>query len=360
MPPIRVKKFLTACKKYEKMDIKDLENEDKLKRKPLIGFGYKKKLIKDRVETSNSIDDKYILLHDKQVKDDMKNFINSKKGAQINDKDLYCIHSFLKDEEEGLRSNVELDIRIKTPCSVLLSGKSKCGKTTLLIDILSQWRNYTDDEDGKYFRNIYWFYGTESPEDFYKMNNIVNSYNLKLPEDSMSFKSKITFVKGDLTDTLVLDKINSIPHYSIVILDDMMNEMTRREDVSNILTREAHHKNWCVFMLWQYLHPEGRFARQLVNQVDYKFIFQDPARSDQLRAVINQMYPGQTGEARTIFNTCQRYFSESKEGEYPYVRICARPNVDNRLRFIVNSLIRNPENVKIAYPDKAISLLKTI
>ena len=97
-----------------------------------------------------------------------------------------------------------------------------------------------------------------------------------------------------------------------------------------------------------------------MNQVDYKFIFQDPARSDQLRAAINQMYPGQTGEARTVFNTCQRYFSESKEGEYPYVRICVRPNVDNRLRFIVNSLIRNPENVKIAYPDKAISLLKTI
>ena len=75
------------------------------------------------------------------------------------------------------------------------------------------------------------------------MNNIVNSYNLKLPEEKMSFQSKITFVKGNLTDTQVLDKINSIPHYSIVILDDMMNEMTLREDVSNILTREAHHKN---------------------------------------------------------------------------------------------------------------------
>ena len=69
---------------------------------------------------------------------------------------IYIVYiRFLKDEEEGLRSNVELDIRIKTPCSVLLSGKSKRGKTILLIDILSQWRNYTDDEDGKYFRNIY-------------------------------------------------------------------------------------------------------------------------------------------------------------------------------------------------------------
>ena len=43
MPPTRVKKFIMACKKYEKMDLKDLEKEEKLKRKPLIGFGNRKK-----------------------------------------------------------------------------------------------------------------------------------------------------------------------------------------------------------------------------------------------------------------------------------------------------------------------------
>ena len=49
------------------------------------------------------------------------------------------------------------DFRMRVPFSCLISGKSQCGKTELLVTILSQWRYITTDHNGDFSRRLYWF-----------------------------------------------------------------------------------------------------------------------------------------------------------------------------------------------------------
>eukprot|EP00794_Sanderia_malayensis_P021227 gene21227-biopygen16262 len=47
----------------------------------------------------------------------------------------------------------QYDFRFKTPFTVMLAGKTKSGKTELVLDILQQWRFITDDTAGAYTKN---------------------------------------------------------------------------------------------------------------------------------------------------------------------------------------------------------------
>ena len=71
---------------------------------------------------------------------------------KMNQTDYYNIKSYLDDCDDGLikGSGKTYDLRLKVPFSCLIVGKSKSGKTTLLLDILHQWRLYTTDETGQY------------------------------------------------------------------------------------------------------------------------------------------------------------------------------------------------------------------
>ena len=94
---------------------------------------------------------------------------------RMNQTDYYDIKSYLDDYKNGLIKDLgkTYDLRLKVPFSCLIVGKSKSSKTTLLLDILSQWRLYTTDETGEYEKRIFWIYGTENGKDFNKLNEIM-------------------------------------------------------------------------------------------------------------------------------------------------------------------------------------------
>ena len=58
--------------------------------------------------------------------------------------------------EYGVRDGECKDFRMRVPFSCLTSGKSQCGKTELLLTILSQWKYLTTDHSGTYTKRIYW------------------------------------------------------------------------------------------------------------------------------------------------------------------------------------------------------------
>ena len=49
-------------------------------------------------------------------------------------------------------------------------------------------------------------------------------------------------MKGDFKNPTLIERIKTMPEQSIVILDDLMSEMVKSEDIANLLTRESHHK----------------------------------------------------------------------------------------------------------------------
>ena len=219
----------------------------------------------------------------------------------MNQMDYYNIKSYLDDYKNGLIKDLgkTYDLRLKVPFSCLIVGKSKSSKTTLLLVFLSQWRLHTTDETGEYEKRIFWIYGTENGKDFNKLNEIMKeNYENYGEEDRLP---KIEYFKGELKNPRVIDRIRAIPEKSIVILDDLMIEMVKSEEISNVLTRESHHKKWNVFLLWQDMYPQQQFAKTISLQCDYKYIFRNPPRQDRLRTLCLQMFPN-GNEGREMFN----------------------------------------------------------
>ena len=273
----------------------------------------------------------------------------------MNQNDFYNIKSYFDDYKNGLIKDAgkTYDLRLKVPFSCLIVGKSKSGKTTLLLDILSQWRSYTTDENGEYEKRIFWIYGTENGKDFHKLNEIIHTNYKSYGEDVKI--PKIEYFKGDLKNAAVIERITSIPEKSIVILDDLMTEMVKSESISNVLTRESHHKKWNVFLLWQDMYPQQQFAKTISLQCDYKYIFRDPPRQDRLRTLCLQMFPNGS-EGRDMFKKIWNFFTRSSPEDYPYIRINLRPDSPHSLLIMANDLIRDKKSAKFGIFNKPIKL----
>ena len=273
----------------------------------------------------------------------------------MNQNDFYNIKSYFDDYKNGLIKDAgkTYDLRLKVPFSCLIVGKSKSGKTTLLLDILSQWRSYTTDENGEYEKRIFWIYGTENGKDFHKLNEIIHT-NYKTYGEDVKIP-KIEYFKGDLKNAAVIERITSIPEKSIVILDDLMTEMVKSESISNVLTRESHHKKWNVFLLWQDMYPQQQFAKTISLQCDYKYIFRDPPRQDRLRTLCLQMFPNGS-EGRDMFKKIWNFFTRSSPEDYPYIRINLRPDSPHSLLIMANDLIRDKKSAKFGIFNKPIKL----
>ena len=83
------------------------------------------------------------------------------------------------------------DLRLKTPFTCLIAGKSQSRKTKFLLSILSQWRYITTDHDGVYTKKLYWFYGTASPDQMNRVKEIFEGYRM---EDGATKDIELKFV----------------------------------------------------------------------------------------------------------------------------------------------------------------------
>ena len=136
----------------------------------------------------------------------------------------------------GVHDSECKDFRMRVPFSCLISGKSQCGKTELLLTILSQWKYITTDHSGIYTKRIYWFYGTASIDQINCVRQIFEDYR---NEDGLAgHKDRdLQFVKvRTFKDDNVRMFLNEI-HTTIVVFDDLMNEMCSDEMITNFFSR---------------------------------------------------------------------------------------------------------------------------
>ena len=96
--------------------------------------------------------------------DDITEYYTSLMGRLLNDEFNTCKNSRPRSEWKAIHDSCVdtkaaqclqgVDFRLHVPFSCLISGKSQCGKTELLLTILSQWRYVTTDHSGMYTRQL--------------------------------------------------------------------------------------------------------------------------------------------------------------------------------------------------------------
>ena len=162
------------------------------------------------------------------------------------------------------------------PCTIVVAGPSKCGKTCLVKSILEH--DYIQPSPEK----VYWFFSEW--QDMYKELKDVG-----LVTDF--FKG----LDGDKIDRLT-ETDREVP--KLLILDDLQDETADNTLVADLFRRGSHHRNLSVIFITQNIFFQGKKARNIAVNGNYYIIFKNPADQRQI-----QDFASRIGNREFILNS---------------------------------------------------------
>ena len=116
-----------------------------------------------------------------------------------------------------------------SPTTIIISGPTGSGKTTFVFRLIDNKAEMFNIEP----ENIYYFYTVWQPS-FERFSN-----------------KDIHFLQG-LPDEKIIQSISNDKH-NLIILDDMQIKAMNDPYIANLFSRESHHRNLSVILLFQNL-----------------------------------------------------------------------------------------------------------
>ena len=165
------------------------------------------------------------------------------------------------------------DFRLQNDSSMLIVGPSKCGKSTFVLDLI----RHKDKLFQHPIRNIWWFYGLDTP-----FHEQLEGVILK---------------KGNISH----DDFDSIGEFDLVILDDLQQELKQDQDTTNLFLKGVHHKKFFAIQINQYIYGDKDQRMRNAN-AHYFVLFQNP-RNRQVAEFLTKMVPkGQGAVLHKVLN----------------------------------------------------------
>ena len=163
---------------------------------------------------------------------------------------------------------------ILTPAKILIVGSSTCGKTYFVRQLLK-----IHPFDHK-IEKIYYYFMQNQPlyRDIKKENPGIHFIH-GLPTNFPSHKNEPT----------------------LVILDDMINEMTDGKKIVDLFIRDSHHKNITCILISQNLFFNHKQYRLLSLQANYLILFRTPRDMSQVSTLSRQLFPTNPTFVQNVF-----------------------------------------------------------
>ena len=212
-------------------------------------------------------------------------------------------------------------MELSHPFSMIVAGSRKSGKTVFTKHILQYGKDLIKPAMPK---RIMWVYAKHQPD---------------LLEELMSIDKNIEYVDGipqDLESTFDRNVMN------LIILDDMMDEASKDERVSQLFTR-GRHDNLSVIYLTQNLFHKNQ--RNISLNSDYIVVFKNPRDASQIVNLARQVMPSNT----KFFVWAYR---DATKKPFSYLFLDVTPTRDDRFR--VSSNIFPHEQPQIMYIPKGV------
>jgi len=124
------------------------------------------------------------------------------------------------------------DLRINTPCRMILTGPSSVGKTTLLVKLLQADQKCFTEKLGI----IYWCTG------------VLRDHEMK--EIKKQLKN-VKFIEGFPGEQIKKGTLIPKGENACLVLDDLGDQLERSQELKYIFTMMSHHDNINVFLLLQ-------------------------------------------------------------------------------------------------------------
>jgi hypothetical protein len=151
----------------------------------------------------------------------------------------------------------------------------------------------------------------------------------------------ITFHEGIPNSSLVEEFADG--DHNIIILDDLMEDCVKNQDIANLYTRGAHHKNISIIFINQNMFCQGKNARTISLNCHYIILFQNLRDRSQVQRLGQQVFPG---ESQLLLES----YKNATEVKYGYLVIDLSPHTHQTFRLRTEVF---PEEVtKIYLPHK--------
>ena len=85
-------------------------------------------------------------------------------------------------------------------------------------------------------------------------------------------------------------------------MDDIQRDASGNQDVCDIFTEGAHHRNLSVICLMQNIFNKGKESRTISLNSQYLVLFKNPRDQLQISILARQMYPGKTKTFLDAYN----------------------------------------------------------
>ena len=154
------------------------------------------------------------------------------------------------------------------PCTIMVAGPSESGKTWFVKRVIREKMIVPPP------RRIMWI--------FKEHGDKVEIESLKKEFPQVEFHSEIpTGIMGMISG----DERN------LVILDDVMKEASKSDDVAEMFTQGCHHRNMTVMFLVQNVFYQGKESRTISLNTHYMVLYKNPRDKTQVRVLAHQMFP---------------------------------------------------------------------
>ena len=212
-------------------------------------------------------------------------------------------------------SRTTMALPLQSCSSMCLAGASGSGKTTFVHNLL---------------RNVGDMYRDEPPQAILYCYGIYQSLFAQMEKEIPGF-----LLHQGLPSQSEIDDFTANGAHNLIILDDLMNQVTRNEDMELLFTRDCHHKRLSAIFITQNMFEQGKNARSINLNTWYLVLFKNIRGTSQISTLGSQCFPGQKGMLMAVYQDCMKepfgylFLDLSPSGEQKYrMRSHIFPNED--------------------------------
>lgn len=180
------------------------------------------------------------------------------------------------------------------PFTMMISGPTACGKTTLVKDVLLNQRIYPG------VHRIMWLYKRWQP---------------LYTEIQKTVVPQVEFIQGiptDLEDDEFFDpRVNNV-----LILDDLYSQAGKDKRITDLFTEGSHHRSLSVISINQNLFGNKDPTQR--RNCHYLVLFNNPVDRQTVLTLARQMYPGN-------IEKFQKAFAKATKQPYGYLLVDLKP-----------------------------------
>ena len=129
---------------------------------------------------------------------------------------------------------------------------------------------------------------------------------------------------------------------NLVVIDDLMHELSNDQRMTNLFTKGSHHRNLSVIFILQNMFHRGKELRDMSLNSHYLVVFKSRRDGSQVNHLARQMFPGHV-------KYMQEAFEDATKRPYGYLFCDLKPETPTDFRLRTNIF---PGETQYAYVRK--------